>query len=586
VAAVANGCAQPAVESPAAPAPGAAPVREDHGLACDESLKAAFRPDEQTTVLLVKHFRKGDSLLKTDYVAAYMKQAPADLCLVKLLVGPGNPGPQGAPSTSKGIGIEVWLPEKPVWNGRLHNTGGGSWTGSSEADLTRHSELALASDGRLAMEIAGEEGAVSSSTDTGHTGLLDASFALLPDGSINRVLWRDFSWRGIYEQAVKSRTLAEAYYGRPVQYAYWDAASTGGRQALKLAQMFPDLYDGIIAGQPAIYWSRLLTSGLYAQVVMQRDLGGVMPQGKIALISNAAISACDRVGGKHLGFILDPSQCRYDPAKDKAVLCESAGGRNRSADCVSRSEALALNKMWYGPTRDGSVPSPARDLGWREPKRGDKHLWAGFSRGTNLAFVTGPAPFGPNVENIAVALQNPKLAMPTFRNATGDGRNDWKNLSYADVARGSDQAARLQDALAGIDTDDPDLSAFAGSGGKLIMQHGTNDGAIPVQGPIWYFDRVRAKLGAAAVDRFFRFYVVPGMGHGLGQGTSNPDASPPIIAKRQVYALLTDWVEKGMAPSTRIEATSASQTGPVCAYPQKRSYRSGDPFVTASYDCR
>lgn len=45
------------------------------------------------------------------------------------MVGPGNPGPADAPSTSPGIGIEVWLPMPEKWNNRLHVIGGGGWVG-------------------------------------------------------------------------------------------------------------------------------------------------------------------------------------------------------------------------------------------------------------------------------------------------------------------------------------------------------------------------------------------------------------------------------------------------------------------------
>jgi feruloyl esterase len=48
-----------------------------------------------------------------------------DVCVVKLNVGHRNPGPAGAPSTSPGIGIEVWLPSASNWNNRIHVMGGG-----------------------------------------------------------------------------------------------------------------------------------------------------------------------------------------------------------------------------------------------------------------------------------------------------------------------------------------------------------------------------------------------------------------------------------------------------------------------------
>jgi feruloyl esterase len=55
--------------------------------------------------------------------------APDDVCLVKLIVGPGHSGPTGAPSTSAGIGIEIWLPSAVAWNHRVHAKGGAGWAG-------------------------------------------------------------------------------------------------------------------------------------------------------------------------------------------------------------------------------------------------------------------------------------------------------------------------------------------------------------------------------------------------------------------------------------------------------------------------
>ena len=75
-------------------------------LACNESMKARFQA-EQTTVLLVKAFKAGDPLLLDGAPTGTTPTASADVCVVKLLVGPGNPGPAGAPSTSQGIGIEA-----------------------------------------------------------------------------------------------------------------------------------------------------------------------------------------------------------------------------------------------------------------------------------------------------------------------------------------------------------------------------------------------------------------------------------------------------------------------------------------------
>jgi pimeloyl-ACP methyl ester carboxylesterase len=179
----------------------------------------------------------------------------------------------------------------------------------------------------MATILAMNEGAVSSTTDTGHT-VMNGSFAVLPDGAINRRLWADFASRAVHEQAVKSKALAAYYYGRAPKYAYWEGGSTGGRQGLNLAQNYPEDFDGIIALYPALNWTRFITAELYPQIVIHRDLGGrALTKRQLDLVSNAAISACDVVGGEHLGYIVDIAACRYDPTQDKACCaCRMAAG--------------------------------------------------------------------------------------------------------------------------------------------------------------------------------------------------------------------------------------------------------------------
>src|SRR5262249_49794551 len=138
----------------------------------------------------------------------------ADACMVKLLVDPGNPGPPDAPSTSAGIGIEIWLPAKHAWNGRVHAIGGGGWAGAEQADVTKVAVVAASNDIQSPPQLV-QEGAVISGTDTGHTSARSpgGAFAMNPDGTINEVLWTDFASRAIHEQVVLTKALATAYYG-------------------------------------------------------------------------------------------------------------------------------------------------------------------------------------------------------------------------------------------------------------------------------------------------------------------------------------------------------------------------------------
>ncbi|MGE3690828.1 MAG: tannase/feruloyl esterase family alpha/beta hydrolase, partial [Novosphingobium sp.] len=548
---------------------------------CDEAVAEAFSGDGQVSIVLTKSFAAGDTLLLSGDASPQAPKLAHDLCLVKLIVGPGNPGPAGAPSTTQGIGIEIWLPSPARWDGRIHALGGGGFQGGaiSSPDHVGSPMSAMVTD---------SEGAVSSTADAGHAseprnyGIPDSGgdFLMLPDGSPNRISWQDFAVRAIHEQAVRTRQLTQWFYGRPAAHVYFDGSSTGGRQGHKLAQVHPEDYDGIIANLPALHWTRMLPAMVYPHLVYQRDLGGKpLSIGQLDLVSNAAIAACDMVGGEHLGYMMDPGQCRYDPTRDKAVLCKADGGANETADCVSRLQARAMNKIWYGPTVDGSVPDPARDNGWRTPPRG-KHVWYGPARGTSLwnAFffkflgrATGVAsPEQPpflGTHQLALNSGDPALAGPDFSNAKSNGRDGWKALSYAQLAQASRRGRMLNGStFAEIDTDNPDLSALEARGTKLLAWQGTNDEVIPIQGTMLYYDSVVRKLGGLArVQKFYRFYVVPGAGHQSPNGTSNEKASPPIFSRTGIYEYLVNGVENGQVPG-RIDLSSpdCSRSQPVC----------------------
>lgn len=576
------------------------------GLSCDESLKAAFHPDAQTRVIQVKQVRKGDPYPnKTMEQIVYPNQPAvygADLCLVKLLIGPGIAGPEGAPSTSAGIGIEIWLPEKSAWNQRFHAIGGsGTSNGTEESIPDRISSWTGGSDVRAAPRVAAEEGSVTSTSDSGQQ-IRSGAYMLRPDGSLNVEGIHDWNYRSLYEQAVKSKALAAAYYGRPVKFSYYDGASGGGRQAMHVARNLPEQYDGIVSRVPAMNWSEFIAQ-LYPTIVINRDLGGKAPtQAQLDLVSNAAIAACDVIGGKHMGFITDFKHCRYDPTRDADVLCASAGGRNRTDACVSMVEARAVNKFWYGMTSDGSVPDPAYDNGWDAQPTGVRR-WFGLPRGTDLASIlAGTQGSGVGTDMVAVAMGDVSLAPPGFVNATGLGKSGWKDMTYQQLAAAFDRARALQQTT-GISATDPDLSRLRLAGTKLLHIANAHDDAIFSMGDRYVFDRVVEKMGGLEQVRpFYRFFYMPGLSHGLWSGSANADANPPTFARGQIYDMLTDWVEKGKEPggivsSAALRGTDMSmarhpfsdkvvKTMPFCAAPTSATYVAGDPFTASSYTCR
>jgi tannase/feruloyl esterase len=581
-----------------APAPAPTPAPAPAALTCDDSMKTAFVPDANTQVLVVKSFKQGDPLALSGTTGT-PPVAAKDLCFVKLNVGPGNPGPASAPSTSPGIGIEIWLPTAANWNQKIHNMGGGGWAGGASYEST----TLIASTGNAAT--AASEGSVVGATDTGHSGG-NGSFAMNPDGTIDSTLWQDFSERSLHELALKTKALAAAYYLQTQKFAYWDGCSTGGRQGYKIIQNHPDDYNGYLVGAPAFNWTKFITTELYPQIVNQRDLGGTaLTTAQQNLVSGSAVSACDVVGGQHLGYVLDPQQCTYDPAKDASVLCTGTVGTggvvgtNGTAACVTPVQATAMDKYWFGQTPDGSVPDPAANNGFNANLT-DEQLWYGLSRGANMTLLSGASPFTISSDMVALELQNPTLATSSFTNATGNGASGYKNLTYGQLADAFAQGVALQPFFGNINTDNPDLSAAQKAGVKIIQYHGSADVLIPTANSINYYTRV-ANLdgGFAKTQAYDRLFLIAGMGHCSGVGTAQGTAgvSPAVTtanfaqpAAGQLFSVMKAWVEGGAASapaSVTVTSPDASTSQLLCPYPQKATYSgTGAINAAASYTCK
>ena len=324
---------------------------------------------------------------------------------------------------------------------------------------------------------------------------------------------------------------------------------------------------------------------------------------QLAQVSGNAVSACDVVGGLHRGFILDPQQCTYDPARDASALCTGTVGTggvvgtNGTAACVTPVQAQATNKIWFGQTPDGSVPDPAADNGFNANLTANQ-LWYGLSRGATLSGLAGGAPFSISSDMTALELQNPTLATPSFLNASGNGANGWKNLTYGQLADAFAQGIALQPFFGNINTDSADLSAAKAAGVKILQYHGSADVLIPTTNSINYYTRV-ANLdgGFAKTQAYDRLFLIPGMGHCAGVGTAQGTAGPAVAtanfaqpASGQLFAVMKAWVEGGAASapaSVTVTSPDATTSQLLCPYPQKATYSgAGSISAAASYTCK
>jgi feruloyl esterase len=423
------------------------------------------------------------------------------------------------PTSDSDIKVEVWLPASN-WNGKFQAVGNGGWAG-----VISYS----------AMAEAVRAGYASASTDTGHVGGR-GTFALNhPEKLI------DFAWRSEHEMTVKAKAVIRAFYGSAPRLSYWNGCSTGGRQGLKEAQMFPDDYDAIIAGAPA---NRTAISLWIADAVL-KDPASYIPPSKYPVIHRAAVASCDMRDGLTDGLIDDPTKCAFDPA---VLLCKASDG----PACLTAPQVEAAKKIY----------SPAIN-----PRTGQQ-MFASLVPGTELGWgvqALGPEPSANIYDQYRyVVFKDPQW--------------DWKTFNFdSDVVRGDRPENVIMNAT------DPNMKPFFAHGGKLLLYHGWSDPNVPAVNTIKYYESVVSNLGGPAkASNSVRLFLAPGMGHcGGGEG-------PNVFDK---VGALEQWVEHGKAPETLSASHSTDgtvdRTRPLCAYPQVATYTgTGSIDDAANFVCR
>jgi feruloyl esterase len=432
------------------------------------------------------------------------------------------------PTSDSDIKIEIWLPMPRAggtpgsagWNGKYQAVGNGGWAG-----VISYSAMAEALQG----------GYATASTDTGHEGGR-GTFAL---GHREKLV--DFAWRSEHEMTAKAKKVIEAFYGAAPTFSYWNGCSTGGRQGLKAAQMFPEDYNGIIAGAPA---NRTAISLWIADAVL-KDPARYIPPAKYPVIHEAAVAACDAADGVKDGLIDDPRQCRFDPA---VLLCKAGDGPS----CLTAPQVAAAKQIYSNAVN---------------PRTG-KELFASFVPGSELGWgiqAAGPEPSAAIYDQYRyVVFKDPSW--------------DWKTFDFdKDVVKGDLPENLIMNAT------DPDMQKFFSRGGKMILYHGWSDSQVPPVNTIKYYERVVAHMGGAAkATEHVRLFMAPGMGHCAGG--EGPDSFDKIAA-------LEAWVERGKAPA-RFEASHRAngrvdRTRPLCPYPQVARYDgSGSTDDAANFVCQ
>ncbi len=435
-------------------------------------------------------------------------------------------GPNGT-RVEYGIGFELALPIR--WNGRFLLMGGGGLNGS-----IRPATGPVAAGNRSALE----RGFAVASHDSGHKGAgFDASFHADQRASL------DFAETSVRTVTLAARAITAGFYGQAPHHSYMTGCSTGGREGMLASQRYPELFDGIAIGAPAMRPGHSNLGIEYAQVLLNATLPAseAGPAGfsapERALVDSELRRQCDGRDGRTDGIIANVEACRsFQPA---ALSC-SAGQRE---GCLSPAKVEALTAMFAGP-RDAAGRPIYVPIPWDS---GITFTGAGLP---GYLPAGAPGPFGPASTDRTIDIDERINAV------------QW------------DAVGRLTDTAYWTN-----LSTFLAKGSKVIYFHGVSDPWFSAFDTWDYFQRARAANGADAWDNAARFYMVPGMMHCSGGNAFDQfDLLGPLV----------EWTEGGAAPGAVPASRSDGQPGqmPLCPHPTYAHYTGGDATIAASYSCR
>lgn len=430
--------------------------------------------------------------------AAMLDAQPAPYCRVTGYVEPMNK-------------FEVRLPTA-TWTQRFVQTGCGGLCGNLNIRLSNDDGCYPATHGEL----------VLASTDMGHTGGNDGEF-----GEKEYQLRIDFAYRGVHVTTLAAKALIAKFYGQPAKYSYFAGCSDGGREALMEAQRYPDDFNGITAGAPAMNfvtqntfyhgWNALKNTGA--------DGKPVLTTADLPLLHRAIMEQCDAADGLNDGIISDPFSCHPDPS---AVECKPGQSKD---SCLSHEQVETARAIYAG-ANDGkgnklviSGPLPGSELAW-----GGVYIPASAEGGRTMS---------------------PGISAGTLKYLAYE-KNPPSSYVLSDLAFTPESFTATTKLHSLYDATDPDLGPFAKRGGKLILWHGMADPHISPLNTVSYYNAMNQVMGESKVKDFSRMYLFPGGYHcGGGEGPFSVDLMSAIMA----------WVEKGAAPNALIASHTVGGPG-------------------------
>lgn len=284
----------------------------------------------------------------------------------------------------------------------------------------------------------------------------------------------------MHGSVITAKQIVEQFYAKKPEYSYYSGCSTGGRQGLKEAEMFPEDFDGIIAGAPA-WWPahlQIWTTRLALNNLPQSAAHHIPPELYLT-IGAEVLKQCDAQDGLTDTVISNPYECIF---RAEALLCGANVSDPIAARCLTSPQIDTLGKIyanWVTTDQSFVFPhlAPGSEPGWA--------VWL-------LNTTNTPHPFGTDYIKYFLGL--------------GPQWDYWK-LDETVIA--------LADQLdPGNSSVGFDLSGYHEKGGKVLSYHGLADSLIPAASTPYFYNQVYRTLEPKGIelDDFFRVFLVPGMG--------------------------------------------------------------------------
>ena len=409
------------------------------------------------------------------------------------------------------------------------------------------------------------QGFVTYGTDSGHEskpGEPPQLFALNDEAFEN---FSHLAYKKVRDAAV---ALIVRAYGKPPAKMYFMGSSEGGREALTMAQRYPEDFDGIFARVPVINWVGLQHAGTRSGLATMGE-GWIRPA-QVKLVADAVRTACDKADGSDDGLVEDAAGCKAGFRPESLRCAEGQSGDH----CLTEPQIAAINTLHSAYKFPFALANGLDDYpGWGVS--GEDTPAFASTGGWSAWWLGKAAPAQPPIPANGIA----------WVYGAGGIQYVFARDPNLDVTkyRPEDHRERVLEVSRLMDSTNPDLSRFRAHGGKLIMLEHMADYAQSPYAGIRYFENVQRTLGTVETAEFARLYTAPGVDH-VGSGAP---------ANVDMLGVLVDWVENGKAPGTlevaeqRVEAPSFATVRalPLCRWPAWPHYRSGPVNVAGSFSC-